>query len=158
MGSHRDEETLVGLAPPAERRPEPVNPPPPESMRPPQPSADTGQIVVGRGKWTLSMPSAFALAALTSVAGAFLGWVNKPNAGDPAVIVAGWRAEKAKDDEQRKTVDAALTKRVEGVELEIRLMRQSFDDFRASMSFRNPLPPSPVDPLAAPMNKQLSQH
>src|SRR6185369_3392777 len=128
---------IPGLQLPPERRPEPTNPPPPESIRP------AGEVKLGRGRWSLSMPSVVALALIASVGGFATAWLNKPNAGDPAVIIAGWRAEQDKRDATRKDVDDAITTRLGNLELEFRLQRQSIEGLRDAINFRNPVPPSP---------------
>jgi len=140
LDSHRDDPTLVGLAPPAERRPEPVNPPPPESMRPTiadrasEPPA--GQVVLGKGKWSLSMPSVVALALIASVGGFATAWLNKPNAGDPAEIAKAIRDEAAKAKEERAVVDAAILKRLDGAETKLDRLQDSQDRLRERFNER----------------------
>lgn len=94
LGSLRDDQTLVGLAPPAERRPAPVNPPPPESMRPPMPSVEVAEaraVTLARGKWSLSLPNAVAMALIASLGGAVVTWINKPSQGDMSPIAKDLR-------------------------------------------------------------------
>lgn len=136
LESHRDETTQIGLAPPAERRPEPVNPPPPESMRPPMPSVETGVVTVGKGKWSMSMPSAVALAMIACVGGAFTAWINKPNAGDPAEIAKAIRDEAAKSAAERAITDAAILKRLDTAETKLDRLQDSQDRLRERFNER----------------------
>jgi hypothetical protein len=156
LESHRDETTQIGLAPPAERRPEPVNPPPPESMRPPMPSVETGTVTVARGKWTLSVPSAVVLAALTCVGGAATAWVNKSPADDPTPALKAMRdiADQLKED--RKTELEALTKRVGDTEGELKLLNLSVQQLNNRVTDKlNQIYPAAPDSRAAPMNDLL---
>lgn len=159
MGS-RPDQTLVGLAPPSEKRPQMANPPPPESLPPPPSlpsSVPPGQVVLGRGKWSMSMPSVVALALIASVGGFFTAWLNKPSAGDAAPLIATAIGKLDAAEEKRAAFEKAMTDRQGNVELEMRLQRQSIETIRDLMNMRNPLPPSPLDPRAAPMNEALKK-
>jgi hypothetical protein len=157
LDSHRDDPTLVGLAPPVERRPDPVNPPPPESVRPPMPSVETGQIVLEKGGWKLSLPGAFMLALLASLGGGVVSWLSKPSSGDAAPLIATAIGKMDAAEEKRAAFEKAITDRQGNVELELRLQRQSIENIRDLMNMRNPLPPSPIDPRAPAMNDALKK-
>jgi hypothetical protein len=111
-------------------------------------------VTVGKGKWTLSMPSAVALALIACLGGALTAWINK---SDPGTIAKTLQQEMAKAAEDRKLYEDASTARYEGLETKVGAMKESVDSLRARFNDRFPLPAQPVDPLAAPMNKQLAK-
>lgn len=155
LDSHRGNETLVGLAPPAERRPEPVNPPPPESMRPAEP-APTGQVVLGKGKWAMSMPSAVAMALIACLGGALTAWINKPQQAGQAEILKAIDDAAAKTAVDRKPLDDAIVKRLGDDETALQLLRLSVEALNNRVTDRlNAISPQPVDPLRDRMNDRL---
>lgn len=116
----QDERTLIGVAPPAERRPAPVNPPPPDphhaASAPERITELPGQVTIGKGPWTMTMPSAVALALITTVGGFAVAWLNKPSPGDPAQIAAAVESSLAKNREETSRQLAAFDKRLDGFE------------------------------------------
>jgi len=110
-----------------EQRPAPVNPPPPESIRPPMPSVEVGTVTVARGRWALSMPSVVALALIASVGGFATAWLNKPSPGDPSAIAKAIRDEMAAQKQEAAVQNAAILKRLDGVETKVDRLQDSQD-------------------------------
>lgn len=126
---------IPGLKLPPERRPEPVNPPPPESI-PPLPSVEVGTVTVARGRWALTMPSVVALALIASVGGFATAWLNKPAPGDPSAIAKAIRDEMAAQKQESATQSAAILKRLDGVETKVDRLQDSQDRLRERVNDR----------------------
>jgi len=137
LPSIRDDQTLVGLAPP-ERRPEPVNPPPPESSSPTMAplSVPPEHVKLGRGKWQLSVPSAVAMALIACLGGGITAWINKPNDGDPAAIAKAIRDEMAALRSDIATQNAAIVHRLDGTETKVDRLQDSQDRLRERFNER----------------------
>ena len=126
---------MAGVAPPAERRPDPVNPPPPESMRPPVADRATelpaGQVVLGKGKWAMSMPNAVAMALIACLGGALTAWINKPQPGDPAQIAKAIQAATDVANAELAKQNKALLDRVDGSETKSARLQGAIDSLLA---------------------------
>jgi len=158
LDSLRDDPTLIGLAPPSERRPAPVNPPPSESMRPPMPSVEAGTVTLAKGKWAMSMPNTVALALIACLGGALTAWISKPNAGDPAEIAKTIRNEMLLLRQDITNAQAAITHRQDGTDTKVDRLQDSQDRLRERFNERFAQEPATrADPLAAPMNRQLTK-
>ena len=113
-----------------EHRPPPANPPPPESIRP------AGEVVLKRGLASVSIPSAVVIALLTSVTGFFVAWANKPTPGDPSTIAKTIRDEMAAQKQETATQNAAILKRLDGVETKVDRLQDSQDRLRERVNDR----------------------
>lgn len=103
--------------------------PPPESIPP-------GEVKLGRGKWTLSMPSVVALALIASVGGFATAWLNKPSPGDPSAIAKAIRDEMAAQKQESAGQTAAILKRLDGVETKVDRLQDSQDRLRERVNDR----------------------
>jgi len=116
-----------------EHRPAPVNPPPPESIRPGQPS---GEIVLRKGKASVSIPSVVVIALLTSMSGAAVAWLNKPPPGDPGPIIKDVRDQMAAQKRDSAIQSDAILKRLDGVETKVDRLQDSQDRLRERVNDR----------------------
>jgi len=121
---------LPGIPTRHARRPEPVNPPPSESIPP------AGAVKLGRGKWAFSMPSVVALALIASVGGFATAWLNKPAPGDPSAIAKAIRDEMAAQKQESAVQTAAILKRLDGVETKVDRLQDSQDRLRERVNDR----------------------
>lgn len=163
LDSHRDDPTLIGLAPPAERRPEPANPPPPESMRPRvEVSADDfGQTVhANYGKNRFSGPAwVFLVVAALGAAVAITYFVtrNADSSRPPSDTVLN-ELRAFREEQHGVNID---------VKLQLGLLRNDVNSLQSQtgansaaiggLSAANPRYAPPSDPRAAPMNDVLKR-
>jgi hypothetical protein len=82
------------------------------------------------------MPSVVALALIASVGGFATAWLNKPNAGDPALIIASLRADMARQKAEQDTTLRALLDQVQALQTQMGLMRISQDALRDRLNDR----------------------
>jgi hypothetical protein len=153
--------SMLGAKPPVQHRPAVANPPPPESIRPPPRatavSAPDGHVTLGKGPWSLSMPSVVALAIIASVGGFATAWINKPNAGDPAEIVKAIRLDMVSLREELTKQNAAIAHRQDATETKVDRVQDATDRLRERFNERFAQPAPPVDPLSNRMNQQLAK-
>jgi hypothetical protein len=82
------------------------------------------------------MPSVVALALIASVGGAITSWVSKPNAGDPAQIAKAIRDDMAAQKQEAAVQNAAILKRLDGVETKVDRLQDSQDRLRERFNER----------------------
>jgi hypothetical protein len=99
-------------------------------------TAETGTVTVARGKWTLSVPSAVALALITCMGGAFAAWINKPAADDPTPALKAVRDEMAALRSELTTQSAANAHRLDGLETKVDRLQDSQDRLRERFNER----------------------
>jgi len=96
----------------------------------------TGQVVLGKGKWSMSMPSAVALALIACVGGAVTAWINKPAAEDPTPALKAVRDEMAALRAELTTQNAASVHRLDGLETKVDRLQDSQDRLRERFNER----------------------
>lgn len=90
----------------------------------------TGEVKLGKGPFSFSMPSMVAMAIVTTVGGFATSWLTKPSAGDSTQLEARFKSELAVLSQENRNLNAALMQRVSGIETKVDRLQDSQDRMR----------------------------
>jgi hypothetical protein len=112
----------------------------------------SGEVKLGKGPFSFSMPSMVAIAIVTTVGGFATSWLTKPTPGDAVQLASQIESKMAVLKQENATLTATLIGRLNGIETKVdRLqdsqdrMRERFNDELLNRYGSNKPVPGPLD-------------
>ncbi len=87
----------------------------------------SGEVKLGKGPLSFSMPSMVALAMITTVGSFATAWLTKPSQGDAAQLTAQFELKLAILRQENSALGTALMNRLSGLETKVDRLQDSQD-------------------------------